>query len=106
MADYSQKVTSTFNERMRLIRLRRKKENLRFWDEFRIIPKWLVVFVAILYLIAMTIAISVNHWNLRHNQAQSTIAPDLVYFPVLEALVMAAAVSAVSLGMATLIFLT
>jgi hypothetical protein len=52
----------------------------------------------------MAIAISVNHWNLRHNGA--TIDPDLVDFPVLEALVMAAAVTAVSLFMATLIFLT
>src|SRR3989442_1053240 len=33
MSDYSQKVTSSFNERMRLIRLRRKKENLRFQDD-------------------------------------------------------------------------
>jgi len=106
MADYSQKVTSSFNERIRLIRLRRKKENLRFWDEFRIIPKWLVILIGILYLVAMTIAISVNHWNLRHNEANATIAPELVDFPVLEALVMAAAVTAISLCMATLIFLT
>jgi len=106
MADYSQKVTSSFNERIRLIRLRRKKENLRFWDEFRIIPKWLVILVGILYVVAMTIAISVNHWNLRHNEANATIAPELVDFPVLEALVMAAAVTAISLCMATLIFLT
>jgi len=104
MADYSQKVTSSFNERVRLIRLRRKKENLRFWDEFRIIPKWLVIFVGFLYVTAMVIAISVNHWNLRHNEA--TIAPDLMDYPVLEGLVMAAAVTTVSLFMAILIFLT
>ena len=33
MSDNLQKVSGTFNERMRLNRLRRKKENLRFWNE-------------------------------------------------------------------------
>src|ERR1700747_3580025 len=60
MADYSQKVTSTFNERMRLNRVRRRKEKLRFWDEFMIIPKWLMGLVAFLYLLALGIAIPVN----------------------------------------------
>ncbi len=57
MSDYSQKVTSSFNERMRLIRLRRKKENLRFRDEFRIIPRWLIVLVILLFLLAQGIAL-------------------------------------------------
>ena len=43
MTDYPQKVSDSFNERLRLIRLRRKKENLRFWQEFRIIPRWSAV---------------------------------------------------------------
>ena len=60
MADYSQKVTSTFNERMRLNRVRRRKEKLRFRDEFRIIPKWLTGLVAFLYAAALGIAIPVN----------------------------------------------
>ncbi len=103
MSDYSQKVSGSFNERMRLIRLRRKKENLRFWSEFRIIPGWLVGIVVFLFLLAQAIAISINHWNLRHNG--SVLAPDLVDFPVLEALAMAGAVTAVSLVAASYIFL-
>jgi hypothetical protein len=103
MSDYSQKVTSSFNERMRLIRLRRKKENLRFWDEFRIIPPWLIGTVIVLFLAAQGIAISVNQWNLRHNRP--IFAPDLSDFPVLEALALAGVVTAVALVLASYIFL-
>src|SRR5262252_721260 len=60
MSDYSQKVTSTFNERMRLMRVRRKKEKLRFWDEFRIIPRWVTILVIVLFLLAQGIALLVN----------------------------------------------
>ncbi len=60
MSDYQQKVSGSFNERMRLIRLRRKKENLRFWEEFRIIPKGLIWTVVALFLVAQIIAFSVN----------------------------------------------
>jgi len=58
MSDTQQKVTGTFNERMRLIRLRRKKENLRFWEEFRIIPNGVIWTVVVLFLIAQAIAFS------------------------------------------------
>src|SRR5437879_2633993 len=60
MTDYPQRVSDSFYERKRLIRLRRKKENLRFWEEFRIIPRWLTALVAVLYVIALVIAITVN----------------------------------------------
>src|SRR2546429_6782113 len=60
MADYSQKVTSSFNERMRLMRVRRKKEKLRFADEFRIIPRWLIVLVIVLFVVTQGIALLVN----------------------------------------------
>ncbi|MBS1842137.1 MAG: zinc ribbon domain-containing protein [Acidobacteria bacterium] len=49
----------SWNERMRLIRLRRKKEAFRFSDEFRIIPKWLKVLCLVLYVIAIAIGASV-----------------------------------------------
>lgn len=60
MSDYSQKVSSSFNERMRLNRVRRRKEKLRFWDEFRIIPRWVIVLVTVLFLLAQGIALLVN----------------------------------------------
>jgi Double zinc ribbon len=53
-------VSSGWNERMRLIRLRRKKERPRFSEELRVIPKWLVWLVVGLYLLAQGITMLVN----------------------------------------------
>jgi hypothetical protein len=49
----------SWNERMRMIRLRRKKEAFRFRDEFRIVPRWLKVLCVILYLLAVAIGVTV-----------------------------------------------
>ena len=105
MTDYQQKVSDSFNERMRLIRLRRKKENLRFWDEFRIIPRWLMVLVALLYVTALVIAILVN-LAARHNPyGNDMFPPELRYSPALASLALAGIVTAVSLILAGLIFM-
>ncbi len=102
MSDYQQKVTGSFNERMQLIRLRRKKENLRFWQEFRIIPNGVIWTVVLLFLIAQGIAFSVNRWNAVHYGS---------FFPYelqdnfpLASVALAGIITAVSLVMATIIF--
>jgi hypothetical protein len=53
-------MSDSFNERMRLIRFRRKREHSTFREELRIIPKWLVWVCVALYLIALVIGLSVN----------------------------------------------
>jgi len=45
-------VNNTFSEKLRRIRFRRTREKTRFRDELRIIPKWLIVMVIVLFLIA------------------------------------------------------
>jgi RNA polymerase subunit RPABC4/transcription elongation factor Spt4 len=105
MADYSQKVTSSFNERVRLIRVRRKKENLRFWDEFLIIPRWLMILVGILYLIALGIAIPVNLAQRYNPYGNDMFPPDLRDNPVLASFALAGAVTFVSFFMAIMIFM-
>jgi len=52
-----------WNERMRLIRFRRKHERTRFREELRIIPKWLVWTCIALYVLALIIGLSVNLHN-------------------------------------------
>ena len=47
----------------RLIRFRRKREHFRFRDELRIIPKWIVVMCILLYILALIIGFSVNHYG-------------------------------------------
>jgi ABC-type Fe3+ transport system permease subunit len=103
MSDYQQKVSGSFNERKRLNRLRRRKENLRFWDEFRIIPKGLIWIVVALFLIAQIIAFSVNRWNAQH---YGELFPyELRDTPVLAYLALAGIVTGGSLFVATLIFM-
>ncbi len=43
-------VNSTFSEKLRRIRFRRTREKTRFRDELRIIPKWLIVTVIVLFI--------------------------------------------------------
>src|SRR5215469_1706709 len=57
----AQGLGDTWNERMRMIRLRRKKEAFRFREEFRIVPRWLKVLCIVLYLIAVVIGVIVVH---------------------------------------------
>ena len=105
MSDYSQRVTGSLNERMRLIRLRRKKENLRFWEEFRIIPRWLMVLVAVLYVTALVIAITVNLANVHSPNGNEMFPWELRENPALASLALAGIVTLVSLFMACLIFM-
>src|SRR6267143_3718939 len=103
MSDYSQRVSGSFNERMRLIRLRRKKENLRFWSEFRIIPRWLIVLVIFLFLVGQAIALIVNIDAVRHGG--TVFPPDFQNDPALAFLASAGIVTGVSLVLASIIFL-
>ncbi len=101
MTDYQQKMSDSFSERKRLIQLRKKKENLRFWDEFRIIPRWLIVLVILLFLAAQVIALLVN---LMVDKDQ-IFPPELQSEPALASLALAGIITGVSLVLATLILL-
>jgi hypothetical protein len=77
----AQGLGDTWNERMRMIRLRRRKEAFRFREEFRIVPSWLKVLCVVLYLIAVAIAILVVRYNpdariqdLKDDVATATVA--------------------------------
>ncbi|MDP9340199.1 MAG: zinc ribbon domain-containing protein [Acidobacteriota bacterium] len=50
MSDFQ--ASTTFNEKMRRIRFRRTREKTRFRDELRLIPKWLVAAVILLFIVA------------------------------------------------------
>ncbi len=104
MSDYQQRVTDSFNERKRLIRLRRRKENLRFWQEFGIIPRWLMALVAVLYVLALVIAITVNLAQAHNPNGNDMFPPELRDNPALASLALAGIVTAASLSMAIIIF--
>ena len=103
MSDYQQRVTDSFNERRRLIRLRRRKENLRFWQEFGIIPRWLIILVIVLFLAAQAIAFLVN--MSAPQRGDQIFPPELRDNPTLASLALAGIVTAASLCMAVMIFM-
>jgi hypothetical protein len=87
------------------MRVRRKKEKLRFWDEFRIIPRWLMITVAVLYAIALGIAIPVNLAQRYAPYGNGMFPEELKNNPVLASLVLAGIVTAISICAAFFIFL-
>ena len=104
MADYQQKVGGTLNERMRLIRLRKKKEDLRFWTEFKLIPRWLIMLVVVLWLLAVVIAVHVNLESARNGG--EIFPPDMKNDPEAASAALAIVVTLVSFFVACLIFMT
>jgi len=104
MTDYPQRVSNSWNERMRLIRLRRKKEHLHFWAEFGIIPGWLRGLVAFLYVAALVIAISVNLHAGRNPNGNEMQPQELRDNPLLASLAMAGIVTGITLVVSLMIF--
>jgi ABC-type Fe3+ transport system permease subunit len=81
MSTPGQSVSSAWNERMRMIRLRRKKERPQFREELRVIPRWLKILCLVLYLLAVGIAVTVvnvapdtRFHDVRDNAAAATLA--------------------------------
>ncbi len=105
MSDYQQKITESFNERKRLNQLRRRKEKLRFWNEFRIIPRSLMVLVALLYVLAMVIALTVNLANSHNPNGNDIFPPDLRDTPALAQLALSGTVTLVALFFSSFIFM-
>jgi RNA polymerase subunit RPABC4/transcription elongation factor Spt4 len=56
MSDYQ-----PFSDKLRMIRFRMRRENLRFADEIRLIPRGLVIVVAALFVIAQILFQIINH---------------------------------------------
>jgi len=60
-------IGSAWNERMRLIRQRRKRERWRFRDELAVIPRWMVIALAIIFVIAQILAMLINVFGVANN---------------------------------------
>jgi hypothetical protein len=101
MTEYPQKMSDSFNERRRLIRLRRKKENLHFWQEFKLVPRWLIWTVVALFIVAQVIALLAN----LSGAGGEIFPPELKDHPALATLALAGIVTAASFSLAVFIFL-
>ena|ERR1700685_4524913 len=103
MTDFPQRVSDSWSEAKRLRQFRRKRERLRFWQEFKVVPRWLVWTVVVLFLIAQGIALAVN-LNPSLNQGV-VFPPELAGHPVVQSLALAGIITATSLFLAIFILL-
>ncbi|HXN50334.1 MAG TPA: zinc ribbon domain-containing protein [Candidatus Acidoferrum sp.] len=103
MTEDPQGIKSSFNEKMRLIRFRRKKEKLRFWNEFKLVPRWLIWTVVVLFLIAQIIGQIVLHVQLANHE--QVFGPELDNDPGAAGAALAGIITGASLLLAIFIFL-
>jgi len=89
---------------MRLIRFRRKRERLKFWTEFKLIPGWVIGLVVVLFLIAQAIAVFVNLDLLHVQQNHEIFPPGLEGRPGLASVALAGIVTLFSFFFAVIIF--
>ena len=97
-------MSDMWNDRLRLIRFRRKHERTKFREELRIIPRWLVRTCIIVWLIAIAIACSVNYYNVQHN-GDYFPAPGLANHPLLASLALAGMITAGTFVLSCLLFM-
>ena len=103
MTDYPQRISDSWSERMRLIRFRRKREKLRFWGEFKLVPRWLIWTVVVLFLIAQVIGQMVLHAQLTHHE--TVFGSDLDSDPGAAGAALFGIITGVSLMIAMMIFM-
>jgi hypothetical protein len=103
MTEDPQGIKGSFNERMRLIRFRRKKEKLRFWQEFQLVPRWLIWTVVLLFFIAQIIGQMVLHVQLAHHQ--EVFGPELDSDPGAAGAALFGIIAGASLVFAVMIFM-
>lgn len=103
MIEDPQRLKSSFNERMRLIRFRRKKEKLRFWQEFKLVPRWLIWMMVVLFLIAQIIGQTVLHIQLVNHQ--EVFGPELDSDPGAAGAALFGIITGASLVVAFILFM-
>ena len=103
MIEDPQNIKSSFSEKMRLIRFRRKRENLRFWEEFKLVPRWLIWMVVVLWLIAEIIGQAVLHFQLVNHQ--NVFGPEIDNDPGAAGAALFGIITAASLVFAIYLFL-
>src|SRR5689334_21475897 len=103
MAQDPQGIKDSFSEKMRLIRFRRKRERLRFRQEFKLVPRWLIWTVFVLFLIAQIIGQTVLHFQLSHHE--QIFSPELDADPGAAGAALFGIITGASLLVASFVFM-
>src|SRR5215475_3618663 len=81
MATSGTSLGDSWNARMRLIRMRRKRESFRLREEFRLVPVWLRAPCLFLYIVAVGVAVYCMHdypemrpYDMRENAKAAALA--------------------------------
>jgi RNA polymerase subunit RPABC4/transcription elongation factor Spt4 len=101
MPDYQQPASEPFSEKLRRIRFRMKKETFRLSDEIRLVPRWLLAVIVVLYVVALVTSITLNLYGVTNNGE-----PWPPGYPLAGgALIMAAAVTGIAIPIACVLLL-
>lgn len=103
MTEDPQGIKSSLSEKMRLIRFRRKKEKLRFWQEFKLVPRWLIGIVLVLFLFAQVIGQIALHVQLANHE--QVFSPELDADPGAAGAALFGIITGASLVVAVMIFM-
>jgi RNA polymerase subunit RPABC4/transcription elongation factor Spt4 len=98
-------MSDAFNERLRLIRFRRKREKSKFTEELRVIPRWLIFTCLTLWILALVIGIGINLHNMAEPGNNDVFVPELRSQPVLASLALAGAITGVSIVFSAMLFM-
>ncbi len=98
-------MSDAFNERLRLIRFRRKRERSTFSEELRIIPRWLVWLCTLLYVIALIIGLAVNIHGIKTGGDMFPGDESFRNQPFLSCLALAGVITAVAAVVSCLFFM-
>ncbi len=94
--------TEPINERLRLIRFRMKREQSRFADEIRLVPRQLVRVMIVLYIVALVVGISLDEMGVFRDGARWPEGA----LPFVAGLAVAGVVTAAAVPLAIIAFLT
>src|SRR6266403_1324188 len=86
-------MSEAFDERMKLIRFRRKRERFRLREEIKIVPKWVIWTCVVLWLLAIAIGTLINLSGVNGE----TFPPDLAGHPVFASLALAGIITLVAI---------
>jgi len=95
-------MSDALNERLRLIRFRRKREKSKFTEELRIIPRWLVWTCVTVYILALLFGILGNLYAMKTGEGAF---PELRNQPALSSLALAGAITAVAISLSATLFM-
>ncbi len=96
-------MSDMWNERMRLIRFRRKHERSRFRDELRIVPRWLVVTCIVVWFIGLVLGCIGNYYSMTHG-GDYFPSPGLAGQPELACLALAGVITGGAFVFSCLLF--